>query len=544
MTDYMKRIYRYLLGAALLTPTVLTTGCIEETFPTNIATSDQLAGSSKSTESMLRGIPAYFNKLDCLGFGNADLLHFDWGYGSIMHIRDVMTADMAITSSGYDHYTSWEHNTSQDPGYAATQFIWTYYSKLVLTCNTLLGAINIDEASDLQKGYYGAALACRANAYLDMARMYEFLPNDGTSPINNEGENVEGLTVPIVTEKTTQEEAKDNPRAPHDKMMEFIMSDLDQAEALIVNFARTDKTMPDLSVVYGLKARAYMWDENYPKAAEYARMAIATGQYSPVTREQWLSTTDGFNTPNQAWMWAAQCVAEDDVVLTGIINWTSWMSNEAQYGYSAHGPYVMIAAQLYENMNSRDFRKLSYKAPEGGTLAGSEPVIDAEFAAGLPAYASYKFRPGKGNTTDNTTGSATAFPLMRVEEMYLIEAEAVAHTSAEQGRKLLVDFMRQYRYATYSFETDSQEDVIDEIFFQKQLELWGEGLLFFDYKRLNKPVVRAYSGTNFSGQALLNTTTRPAWMNFVFVGYEGDRNVAVKNFNNPDPTGVYNVIAM
>ncbi len=531
----MKKPYKYLLVSALVSPMLLSTGCIEETFPTNGATQEQLAASSKATEALLWAMPAFFNKYATVSDDQA----YDWGYGSIMHVRDVMTGDFAVVSSGYDWYSSWAQNTYQGGNYMRTQFLWNFYNKQVLTCNNMMGAIDLESATEVQQGYYGMGLAFRASTYLDMARMYEFLPNDGTEPISPDGKDVLGLTVPIVTEKTTEEESRNNPRATHKEMFDFIMSDLDQAEELISLASRSAKALPDLSVVYGLKARAYMWDENYPMAAEYARKAIATGQYTPLNRDQWLSTTSGFNEPNASWMWCFQAVKEDEAVQTGIINWTSWVSNEAQYGYAAAGPFNMIASGLYDKINDRDFRKLSFKAPEGSLLSGQEPVLDAAFAAGLPEYASFKFRPGSGNTADFNVGSATAVPLMRIEEMYLIEAEAIAHTAPAQGKALLEDFMKTYRYPTYSCRASSEEEVVNEIFLQKRIEFWGEGLSFFDYKRLNKPVVRGYAGSNFATACLFNTTTRPAWMNIVIVNSEGTSNLAVKEYNNPDPSGCY-----
>ncbi len=61
----------------------------------------------------------------------------------------------------------------------------------------------------------------------------------------------------------------------------------------------------------------------------------------------------------------------------------------------------------------------------------------------------------------------------------------------------------------------------------------------FDYKRLNKPVIRNYEGSNFQNDRNFNTTTRPAWMNYVFVRQESDSNPSFKGWNNPDPTGCY-----
>lgn len=52
--------------------------------------------------------------------------------------------------------------------------------------------------------------------------------------------------------------------------------------------------------------------------------------------------------------------------------------------------------------------------------------------------------------------------------------------------------MKQHRYSTYSCTATTQEDVINEIVLQKRIEFWGENTTFFDMKRLNMGVTRAY----------------------------------------------------
>ena len=529
----MKTLYKSLIAAAVLTPTL--TGCIEEVFPTNGVTEDQLAASSKATEALVYAMPAYFNHYATVSSDAA----YDWGYGSMMHIRDVMTEDMAIVSSGYDWYTAWEFDRYLGDRYMYGQVIWNFYNQLVLTANNLISAIDEETASDQQLVYLGMGYAYRAHHYLDLARMYEFLENDVLAPVSPDGNPVLNLTVPILTDKTTEEEARNNPRAPREEMLAFILSDLAKAEQYLQG--QPAGLLPGISTVYGLYARAYMWVENYPQAAQYAAKAIAAqGPNKVMTQEEWLSTTSGFNEPTSSWMLYAQQVKEDDVVQTGILNWTSWVSNETTYGYASAGPWVMIGASTYNRISDRDFRKLAFIAPEGSALSGREPVIDASYAAeNFDAYYSLKFRPGSGNMSDYNVGSATAYPLMRIEEMYFIQAEATAHSSAAEGKQLLEDFMKKFRYATYSCSASDQDGIIEEIVFQKRVELWGEGQSYFDIKRLNYPVTRYYSGTNFTATAQFNTTTRPAWMNFVIVQTEANNNEGVRGYNNPDPSNKY-----
>lgn len=536
----MKRLYNKLGAAIALTSTIALTGCLEEVLPTSGVTEDQLAGKDVAYSSIFWGMPSFLNCFNVTG----GQYHYDWGYGSIMHIRDIETGDYATAESNYDHYTSWACNRYNDERYATTGFTWAFMNGWLQTCNKAVGTFDPEDENPLYVYYYGAARAFRAACYLDMARMYEFLPNDKVSGVNQYGNDVTGLTVPIVTEETTEEEAIDNPRATHEEMFRFIMDDLDAAETYCASIRTApSKTVPSMAVVYGLKARAYMWDENYPKAAEYAKKAIQAGTAlgsAPLTKDEWLNIATGFNTlSTPSWLWGEAIVKENDQVQTGIVNWTSWASNEANYGYAAAGPFQMIDKSLYDRINDEDWRKLSFVAPEDGELEGQEPFIEEDNRGYLPAYASLKFRPGFANTNDFNVGSAVAIPLMRIEEMWFIYAEAVAHSTPLQGKQILEEFMKEYRFDTYSCEATSQEDIIDEIVLQKRIELWGEGQTFFDIKRLNMSVTRRYEGTNFMSAARFNTNGRPAWMNMIIVRSEGANNKAVLEWNNPRTQGVY-----
>ena len=463
-----------------------------------------------------------------LGGGN----HYDWGYGSVMHVRDVMTGDMTVVSTGYDWYNSWASNRNIGTDFATSQFLWYFYRNMVYAINKNLEALE-RIGTDTDKA---VAYAYRALTYLDWAQMYEFLPNDVTSPITAAGNDVTNLTVPILDKPVYHYDTINVPRATRDEMAAFILSDLNKAEAGIVSLNDASKELPHLDAVYGLKARLYMWLGDYANAKRYARLAIDCNSGHVMTREECLSTTDGFNTP-EPWMWASVMEADDDVVRTGILNWTSWMSPEAQYGYSAAGATSMIDAAMYNRMSNSDFRKLMFKAPYGHKLASKVPYIDARFADSFPEYAAIKFRPNDGVVDDYKVGSASAYPIMRIEEMYFIEAEAAAHLNPGEGIALLQGFMKEYRDESYTYNVDY--DAIDEILFQKRVELWGEGQSFFDYKRLNMSVTRGYEGTNVAADRTFNTNGRPAWMNICIVVLAKRYNIALEGWENPDPSDLY-----
>lgn len=507
------------------------TGCIDETEPTSGATAEQVGESPQSVKSMIAGLNAYATEQ----WRTSWLPSF--GYPALMIIRNIQSGEMTYgdETSGCI-YINWVADIYLTREYLLNQFLWYYETIYAGAANKALNVINVNGSDDM-KGYYAVALAYRAMIYLDMAREYEWLPNDKTTGVSPEGNDITGLTIPIVRETDTEEKWKNNPRVTRQEMAEFILGDLQKAESMIGFLPDKDKIMPHLDCVYGLMARTYMWLEDYPNAEKYARKAIESSTSEIMTKEQALNTSSGFNDINQ-WMWGSEYATGN---VSNLYCWTANMSNEITYGYTGTqiGTNVMIDKSMYDRINNTDWRKLMWKAPAGSVLNGKNTYINDDIGSQLKEYASLKFRPGSGSVNDYTIGNVTGFPFMRIEEMYLIEAEAAAHQDVARGIELIESFMR-HRDPAYKCRVSTTDAVVEEIAFQKAVELWGEGLYFFDVKRLNLPVIKNYAGSNHTTAYQFNTTTtRPAWMNWQISEAEEQNNRAVKGYNNPACSYLY-----
>ena len=538
----MKKINKIFLYAGVAMGTAALTGCIDETYPMgSTATEEQVQQSPAATEALVMGIPA-----KSISLWSEDW-HSFFGIPAHMIVRDNLTGDYCQNGDGIGygwHFAYWAQNKAMDENKLKTQFTWNYHYALLLSINQVVGAVDPANATDAQLGYRAAALGYRAMVYLDMARMYEFLPNDKFTT-NAEGADIVGLTVPWVTDKTTPAEATNNPRVPHAEMSNLILADLDEAEQNIGFLPSTQGgTLPDKACIYGLKARLYMWNEDYANAEKYARLAIEASPVKPYTEARALSVTNGYNTASD-FMWCGQQTAESRSVTSGIINFVSWVSNQTLFGYSGPGAalYICIDKKMYERISDTDWRKKQWLAPAGSPLRATAtvPAVEGDnLLSYYPDYTSLKFRPAEGNAEDHKTGAASAVPYMRVEEMYFIEAEAAAHQDVTRGQQLINQFMKQHRDPAYNCTLGDKDALVEEIVFQKRVELWGEGQTFFDIKRLNMSVTRGYEGTNWQDiQTRLNTNGRPAWTNFVMVVTEANNNEALKGKNNPDPTDCY-----
>lgn len=546
----MKTRYITKIAVALAAVSALgLTGCLEEVEPTQIVNQDQLDNSPNVGDALIMAMPAYLTSYNALGLSYDEVRHYDFGYPAMMRVRDVQTGDLTTTlgsQDGYDHFSDFSEGYMSD-ALMMEQCLWQFYNKAVLTCNIALQVFNKDEDTEENMGYRAVARAFRAMLYLDLARTYEFLPND-----KFQNPDLVGLTVPIVTETTTEEEARNNPRATHEEMSKFILGDLDYAENHIAsNPLSSEYTLPGLAAVYGLKARLYMWNEDYTNAAMYAEKAILESGCYPLSESEWTDPIRGFNTAqNPSWIWSMGYSTEDDAVASGIINWISFATPENLFGYA--GLFVlanqcvapMVDRSMYDRVSDTDFRKYSWIPGDGG----ENPIVDYVqllYPEDMPYYLYYipyagvKFRCGQGNAEEPNVAAVVDVPLMRVEEMYFIQAEAVAHSNPGSGKQLLEVFMTSFRDPNYTCTVSTKDEVVEEIVFQKRVELWGEGQSFFDIKRLNYSVTRCYPGTNWPGNLTYNTEGRPAWMNWPIIRSEGNNNSALVGKNNPNTAGVY-----
>lgn len=539
------------IAAALLCAPVLLSSCIEETFPEGgNVTSGQISESPFAMEDIAASIPTILIT-NYIGVGD----HFDFGYPGIFGATDRMVGEVFPVSQnlpgGNPYLDRWQGylypgdmNGLAANGYCAPFFYLNYY-QFIYSANEVISIASQNESGGEA---LGIAKAFRAMCYLDMARMYDPLPAKAPNrpAYETELEAVKGLTVPIVREGATLEQLENNPRATREEMFNFILSDLTDAESLLADYQPASKNMPSLAVVYGLLARTYLWlggfeetyegfvtgTEAYKKAAEYARKAITASGCTIMTESQWLDPKTGFNTVNSSWMWAM--IQTTDTVLNNLLSWAAHMSLEAMYGYG-YGAQPGISVFSYERISDTDFRKKSYVTADR-SYAAAQPYMsltEEEFKTVAP-YASYKFHTAGGEKSNFTIANVVDIPMMRVEEMYLIEAEATAHYDEATARTLLTSFMA-HRDPNYRIPA-ATTDLVEEIIFQKRIEFWGEGIIYYDMKRLNMSMHNGDAGTNAPSMAKFTTDGRAPWWNCVIPLAAVQQNVALTGMNNPDPT--------
>lgn len=524
------KIFSLFAAAALLW-----TSCIEETFPeSGSATSEQVGASSSALEAALNGIPSQMAQ-GYYVYG--DQVHeTDMAYPLFMIAQTEMLGDMYPlgSNSGYDWYRNYNTcNASFGENSYFAYLPWFTLYRFIKAANDVIAAVDFENASGDIKGLASVAYACRAFDYYMLMVLFEPLEN-GYTDISS----VKGLTVPIVTEATTGDEAKNNPRVTRAELIEFILSDLDKAEEGLANYTPSSKNFPDLAVVYGIKAKVYLWDEQYDKAAEYAGKAIATATANkavPMTKAQLTDVKTGFNTATDGWMWYIHYSAE---TMGNLCNFTGWMSGEADWGYSSL-TLPGIDRSLYDKMSDTDYRKPQFLDPMKYGYYDYQTVRDQAYIENAPAYLSLKFRCVNGDWETYSVGAACDVPVMRIEEMYLIEAEAVgASQGVSAGVEKLNSFMKSYRDPSYNYTASDLRSFQLEVLDQMRIEFWGEGNAFPSAKRLRPAIYQNYAGTNAPEEIFkINFPQgKPNW-NLCIPISEINSNPALEGNNNPDPTG-------
>lgn len=541
--------------------------CIEETFPqSDIATAQQVAESSAAQMGQINAIVNFVNAYNTYGLDYS----FDFGYSAFGITRDVMCEDFYVYDAYYDYF-SWFGTCQELSANAMANAIYYYYYKFLNNTNNLIRVVDEATADGTSKQYIGIAKAFRAMIYMDMARFYEY-KKTGIARLDDEARenNVYGLTVPIVTEQTTEVDARNNPRAPYYTMYKFILDDLESAEILLKDYVRPRKNLPDKAVINGLKARLWLdiatrTEKNpealaaikehvnqevasatdcYAKAARYAREAIEQSGAIPLTEEEWFGGKDyatAFNSIGSAsWMWGSMLTKDN--MYSSYINFIGMISPEQNFGVGNYYYWAIrtISSRLFEQIADDDWRKATWIAPkDAGQLPGKKyrTILPPSYFTYLPAYANLKFKPKGGNMDDYMIGAVVDYPLMRVEEMYFIEAEAIAGSrGVAEGVAALQSFMQTYRYASYTCTAGTMDEFRQALMLQKRIEFWGEGLIYWDYKRLNLSVTRGYPGTNCPVGFRLNSIEGycAPWFTLYFSKYESNQNKAI--VLNPDPS--------
>lgn len=412
--------------------------------------------------------------------------HNDFGYPSIMFFTDSNGEDMVSDDNGYNWMGS--SLSFEDRSFTSreTQIVWNDFYSMIYTANNVIVTIEPDTDDPTNQFNLAQGLSVRAFSYFGLAQLFQF----------NYAGNESKPCVPLITNENADEAALEGaPRASVQEVYDLILSDLNAAIDLLQSaedngVIRDDKRYVSLAVAYGLRARVHLTMQKWSEAASDANNAIMTADASPasITDVHGPSFVDA---SENNWMWGIIITETDRIVTSGIVNWYSHMGSFNGNGYSTVNGGRQISKKLYQTIGAMDVRKGWWINDEGISTNLNKAQQNFIDDMGYPPYTQVKFAAYKHEV--GTSTNANDMPLMRIEEMYLIKAEAEA-MSGGNGVGTLEDFIQNYRDPSYTCPVSAPADVQNEVFRHRRIELWGEGLNWYDIMRLNKGVDRRGAG--------------------------------------------------
>lgn len=447
----------------------------------------------------------------------------DWGFLMIGFSGDIEAADVVLVNSGYNWFSTCGALTSRNADYANPYVRYAAPYNEIAAANEVIKSY--PEGTTDQAAIYNIAQAhaIRAFAYLNLAPYFQFGYAAGGRDLP---------CVPIVTEDT--ENFTENPRASVEEVYQLIISDLTYAIENLEGYVRPNKSRIDIQVAYALRARAYLNMQEWALAAADAEKALEG--YSPATMAE-VSKPFLYDINEHNWIWGYDM--QTDVAMENPYATSSaWLRSFSGDGYSARTQvYSCCNSLLYDRIPDTDVRKgwwvnselespllagVTWDGVSGNAVGPLE--IDNVKTPFLP-YTNVKF----GMFTVGGTSNDEDWPFIRAEEMILVQAEGLVRSGeTEAGKAVLEDFVRTYRDPSYSADAGGRT-LEDEIWFQRRVELWGEGFSNPDTRRLNKPLVRFHEGTasNVPAAFRFNMPADDGWWLMRFTSSEKNTNLAI-----------------
>jgi hypothetical protein len=472
----MKRSLIYSLVAASL----ISIGCSEDFLDpvrnTNVITSEDIAANVDNNPALLGGSLNGIGSLLIEPAGITGTRHYDFGQKGIDIWLDMLSGDMALSANTYGWYRDTANLVStMDFSREENSIIWRYYYKVIALSNNVInsaGGNDVVPANADVRHIMGQAKAYRAYAYYYLAQIFQ-RAYDPAQPIlpYTDGETISYAKVPA------------------SQIYDLIERDLIDAMALLDDFNPSSKQQINKYVAKGLLAYAYAAQGNYVDAKIQSDEIINSGVYPMTTAGQlaFPGAGSGFNdVSTPSWMWGYDITID---MGHNLISWWGQM-DLFTYSYQAAGDRKTIDAGLFSSIPANDIRRTQF-ATSGGAIR--MPVNKF-------------FAPGR--VVEGQRDVVTDLVFMRVDEFYLLSAEAAAKSGDETSAKnrlkeLLTIRLGSAANADAFVDPLTGTNLINTIYNQTRIEFWGEGKAYLAMKRNQATVTRGSNHVFRAGQSFL-----------------------------------------
>jgi len=363
-------------------------------------------------------------------------------------------------------YLGWTANMNNQSGYNSN--VWRLYYQWILNANKILEGLEkvTNNDANLYNLVKGEALCFRAWAHFQLVQTYAKRYAAG-------GSNTQD-GVPYRVSSAGGELARSSVEEVYSK----INADLTEACTLL-DGQKPGVTHYSDMVAWGLKARVALAMQDYTNAAQYAAKAITIAEangYKLMTGTQLNCGFSNITTDTKEALYAAVTANDQTVYFYSFYAYMSWNFNSS----AVRQGVKCINAETYNTMSTTDLRRAWWDP------TGKAAVPATNYAKNI--YQNRKF------TARSTADAVGDVAFMRLAELYLTEAEALARTGKAADAQTVFTKFQVTRDPSYVSKGNTGDALVTEIMNSRRVELWGEGFRFFDLKRLNEPIKR---GSNF-----------------------------------------------
>lgn len=399
--------------------------------------------------------------------------HDDFGQKAYDVFTDMLVGDMVLAGDNYGWYVNIA-NLTAPTNYTVNQVYmpWRYYYSIIYMANSVirdLGGNDFTPEEEVRKHLLGQAKAIRAHSYFYLANFYA---QEGY------GTGSEKI-IPVYSEV----QDANNPKATSKEVYDLIIKDLRDAVILLETFNRgavkhaINQHVAKGLLAYALAARATtedlqevvtLTDEVIQNSG--ARITSSMEVAARLNANGALENPEsGFNNVATAsWLWGV------DLTLDSKLDLVSWWGqiDYFTYSYANAGDGKTIDDLLYGAIRSGDIR---------------ENQFDADLWPTGKFFAPERIAGGQRNIL-------TDYVYMRLDEMVLLHAEAQAKLGNSNAAITALKSLLAQRFANpsdYSYVNNlTGQALLDEIYLQTRIELWGEGKAYLALKRNKETIHR------------------------------------------------------
>lgn len=403
-----------------------------------------------------------------------------YGGELLFNAVEILAQRYQFSSAGEqaDYYQLEQFNYTSDYAEEVAENIWKEAYALILNVNKILS--NADEKKELFSGEHynwitGEAYALRAFLHFDLLRLF--------GPVYLTNKNDRSICY------NTEYALSASDLLPATEIVELVLKDLHKAEQRLANDpvikqgpltteAETDaenywrfrNMRLNYYAVKALQARVYLYAGENEKACEAARIVTGIQEaYFPFT--DYTSVVGNSKTPDRVFsselLFALQNSQRNNI-------FTSYFSPELGdfQIFKTSNEYLN---KIFDALSARDMRYAPLWLD----------AVNYDFKC------FYKYA-----SVENTEFYNYLTPLIRISEMYYILAEA--STNEEEALSSINKVLETRGLDRLT----SYEQIPDKLLNEYQKEFWGEGQLFFYYKRLNMPSIPSALGNDVVMDAL------------------------------------------